>query len=157
MPEIARTAVASRVQHHPRTLRLVAPPSFLECVGAVAREHRDCAEAQLIDISFWSRASQGTVSRFENGESQPRDLDRLLTAYAKVSGVPAGELLREATARWEQGGGAVEPELTQIVPGQARPAAEAAQALEAVAERDRRAPDSSAAGPRGRGRRRASE
>jgi hypothetical protein len=96
----------------------VSAPSFLDCVAAVAAEERQRArdrgaDAELIDIAYWSRASQGAVSRFENSHSQPRDLDRLLLAYAKVCEIPAAQILREAIERWEQGGGA-EPLASEI-------------------------------------------
>lgn len=88
------------------TLRLVATPSFLECVAEVAAEQRERArqrgdDAELIDIAYHSRISQGAISRFENGHSQPRDLDGLLLAYAKVTGMAVADMLREAIVRWE--------------------------------------------------------
>jgi hypothetical protein len=134
----------------------VAAASFLECLGAVAREHRERVEAQLIDISFWSRAGQSTISKFERGESQPRDLDRLLVAYAKVSGAAAGELLREATERWETGGGAELPTLTPFPREPTPPIREAAESLERLAERDRQERDSTEADQADQRRRRKS-
>lgn len=108
----------------------------MKCIGQVARDHRERVGAQLLDIAFWSRLSQGTVSRFETAESQPRELDRLLTAYAKVSGIAAGDLLREAITRWEEGGGAVTPELAPFP----RPEEELADALEEAAQQAEQPP-----------------
>lgn len=107
----------------------MAGATFLECVAAVAAEERERAEAELIDIAYWSRASQGTISRFENGHSQPRDLDRLLLAYSKVCDVPAAELLRKAVDRWASRGGGAEHPLDQV-----------AQELEAAAEEHEQPP-----------------
>lgn len=134
----------------------MAPASFLECLGAVAREHRERVEAQLIDISFWSRAGQSTVSKFERGESQPRDLDRLLVAYAKVSGASAGELLRDAIERWESGGGAELPTLTPFPREPSPQVREAAESLEDLAAREQRERGSTAADPADQRRRRKS-
>jgi hypothetical protein len=109
-PQFAAPSSASAGTVRPRTLRAVASKSFLDCVADVAAEWREHAQADLIDIAYWSHASQGKVSRFEHHLAQPRDLDRLLVAYAKVSGKPASELLREAIRRWEEGGGAEIPD-----------------------------------------------
>jgi hypothetical protein len=114
-PQIATLRSESAAVRRTRSLRCVVTPSFLDCVATVAAEERQRArergeDAELIDIAYWSRASQGAVSRFENHHSQPRELDRLLAAYAKVCDVPAAAILREAVERWEgAGGGTIEP------------------------------------------------
>jgi hypothetical protein len=147
--QIADTSSASAVWGSRRRLAAVSAPSFLECVGTVAREHRERAEADLLDIAYWSGASQGTVSRFERAEAQTRDLDSLLGAYAKVSDISPGDLLREATERWEDGGGAVVPE---IRPRPIRPPGQAAQAAGQVARRARRTRGSRREDPGDQGR-----
>lgn len=148
--QFAVPSIESAARGGLHSLPRVAAPTFLECVAAVAAERRREAQAELIDIAYWSRASQGAVSRFENHHSQPRNLDRLLLAYSKVCEIPAGELLREAVRRWEEGAGAGELN----VPGGAPPLDEAlARELEAAAQRDRRQRGSSAAAGRGRARR----
>lgn len=101
----AEKSIASTPWGRPLCLPVVGAPSFLECVAAVAAELRNGVDADLIDIAYWSRVSQGSVSRFENHHSQPRELDRLLLAYAKVCDVPPAEILLEAVRRWEAAGG----------------------------------------------------
>lgn len=122
-PQFATTTVASRTRVCGRRLRAVAAPAFWECVADVVAELRAAAdpEAQLIDIAYWSRASQGAISRFERHESQPRDLDRLVVAYAKVCGADAAQIMREAIDRWEAAGGADLPTnpLTRLGPAEA--------------------------------------
>lgn len=107
--QIAVPSIESAARGSLRSLPRVAATSFLECVATVAAEHRLQVGAELIDIAYWSRASQGAVSRFENHHSQPRNLDRLVLAYAKVCGVPAASILRDAVERWEEAGGAELP------------------------------------------------
>lgn len=146
--QIAAITLESGAVPHRRSLRAVTAPSFLECVATVAAEERQRAqdrglEAELIDIAYWSRASQGAISRFENHHSQPRELDRLLAAYAKVCGVPAAQILREAVDRWEDAGGDLETP----------PSLEAAEASERLAERAERTRGSSAPSQPGRKRR----
>lgn len=103
-PHFAGSSIESGEARPLHTLRAVAAPRFLECLATVAAEHRERVGAELIDISYWSRASQGKVSKFENHVTQtPRDLDYLLMAYAKVADVTPGDLLREAVTRWEAG------------------------------------------------------
>lgn len=103
--QLAVAPIESEPLWHSLSLRGVAVPTYLDCVAEVAAELRHAAKAELIDIAYWSRASQGAVSRFENSHSQPRDLDRLLLAYSKVCGVPAADILRQAIDRWEAAGG----------------------------------------------------
>lgn len=106
----AETQVASAVQHHALNYRPVPGPAYWECVAEVlAGERNERPDVQLIDIAYWSRASQGAISRFERRESQPRDLDRLVVAYAKVLDLDPVQVMQSALDNWAAGGGAELP------------------------------------------------
>lgn len=108
--QFATKTYASAPTRRASKLPGVNRPVFVECVADVCRELREANDdVQLIDVSYWSRISQGAVSRFESRESHPRDLDRLVVCYGKALGVDPAQIMREALQRWEDAGGAELP------------------------------------------------
>jgi transcriptional regulator with XRE-family HTH domain len=53
-------------------------------LGPACRELRRERGVRLLDIAYRLRRSEGTLSRFERGQSQPHDMDHVLWVYAEA-------------------------------------------------------------------------
>jgi hypothetical protein len=73
---------------------------LLSCLVAECQRARRSAGRKNIRVAVEADVSERTISRFEGGETWPRDPERIVAAYASVSGVPAPDLWRRAVDRW---------------------------------------------------------
>lgn len=105
IPQIAETRSVSSGRRRSVNFRPVSSLAYWECVAEVVAELRaERPDVQLIDIAYWSRASQGSISRFEHKQSQPRNLDRLVVSYAKVLDIDPVDIMQTALDRWAKNG-----------------------------------------------------
>jgi transcriptional regulator with XRE-family HTH domain len=103
-------------------------------LGQAARGYRESAGVVRSQIAGAVAVDQSTVARFEAGQSWPREIDEMLDAYAKLSGLDAPrDIWERALGLWAAAKG---PEGAK--------AAAAGRALEVMAEE--------AAAQRGKGR-----
>lgn len=73
---------------------------ILKTLGAVAREMREAQDVLAVEIGARIRHTEGVVSRFERGETVPRDLDQMVQAYADELSVDAAEIWQRTVDRW---------------------------------------------------------
>jgi hypothetical protein len=80
---------------------------MLPLLARVAREARSGTDVELKDVAYWSRISEATISRFENGKIRtwPTTLDAIIGGYAKaLEREPAWFWLRAAELMHENTG-----------------------------------------------------
>ena len=65
-----------------------------------ARELREARDRKQVHIAAGGDVDQSTVNRFERGESQPRDLDKLVEAYADDFDMDALDIWAHAIELW---------------------------------------------------------
>lgn len=76
--------------------------------GVLVHLGRTCLAARIsagikqIDIASTAGVSEGAVSRFETGRNTPRDLDRLVAAYAEECEAAPYELWLAALDAWQR-------------------------------------------------------
>lgn len=72
----------------------------LSQLGLACFRARESAGLRQIDIATVADVTHATVSRFEAGMRAPRDVDRLVLAYAVECGAAPETLWLEAIAEW---------------------------------------------------------
>src|ERR1700694_4168260 len=77
--------------------RMEAMMHFLRQAARELREERD---RKQVHIAAGGDVDQSTVNRFERGESQPRDLDALVEAYADDFDMQAMDIWAHALELW---------------------------------------------------------
>lgn len=73
---------------------------IIKTLGAVARELREKQGVLAVEIGARIRHTEGVISRFERGETTPRDLDLMVQGYADELGIAPEEIWRLAIDRW---------------------------------------------------------
>jgi hypothetical protein len=71
-------------------------------ISVIARDARAAAGLLQRQVSARGDFDQGRISDFENRRSRPRNIDRMVEAYAAALGVRPVELWQRAIARWAQ-------------------------------------------------------
>lgn len=71
-------------------------------LGLACRSARESAGLRQIDIATTAGTTHATVSRFEAGRRIPRDLDRLVAAYAEECEAAPYELWLAALDAWQR-------------------------------------------------------
>jgi transcriptional regulator with XRE-family HTH domain len=72
---------------------------MLKELATVARLTREAAGLSQIDIATSAQVTAATISRFENGKRHPREIERIIKAYAVECGVSETQLWQRATKR----------------------------------------------------------
>jgi transcriptional regulator with XRE-family HTH domain len=75
----------------------------LDQLGRACLRARETAGLRQIDIAIAAHTTDGVVSRFEAGQRLPRDLDRLVAAYASECDVEPYDLWIAALNAWQAG------------------------------------------------------
>lgn len=75
---------------------------LLPHLGRAARDHRRRAKLKLVRVAYSLNKAEATMSRFERGEVQPNDLDRVVAAYAREVGVEPIDIWADAMERWRR-------------------------------------------------------
>jgi hypothetical protein len=89
-------------------------PAMMYWLRQAAREMREGSERKHVHIGASANADQSTVSRFESGESMPRDLDKMIAGYADDLDVDAREIWAAALRLWDA---STQPEGDAAIPG----------------------------------------
>lgn len=106
-------------------------------LGRTMREIREDAGVVASEVAGRVRVSEGTVTRFEKGQTWPRHPDQYLAAYAELVGVPdARSFYDSALKQWRKHG-----EAPTIEPG--TPTQRAAEAARRANRRTKQALDES--------------
>ena len=74
--------------------------TMLRCLGRAARGARKRAGKRTIHVAVALDKDTATIQRFERGETQPRNLDQFVDAYAKAIGVDAKAIWTDALDRY---------------------------------------------------------
>lgn len=69
-------------------------------IAEAAREARQEAKRKHVHIAAGLDSDQSTISRFENHEGQPRDIDRTVEAYAEDLEIDVRQLWARALEMW---------------------------------------------------------
>ena len=73
---------------------------IIKTLGAVARELREEHDVLAVEIGARIRRTEGVISRFERGETTPRDLDLMVQGYADELGMAPEDIWQRALQRW---------------------------------------------------------
>jgi hypothetical protein len=73
---------------------------MISWLATVCKTTREYADVKLATIAKAAGKDQSAVYRFEQGESMPRDIDAMVSAYAEVTGVPSQHIWADALAAW---------------------------------------------------------
>lgn len=79
--------------------------SLLPWLAGVLADAREDAQKRQVHVAAAADMDQSAITRFEHGQSWPRNPDRLVQAYADCVGVDAHVLWRRAIDRWDEAGG----------------------------------------------------
>lgn len=74
--------------------------TVLQHLGDVCRTTRLDAHVRQIEVSTSAGVTDTIVSRFENGTGTPRDLERIVSAYASECHADPYELWMQALHAW---------------------------------------------------------
>lgn len=75
---------------------------ILKTLGAVARELREAKDVLAVEIGARIRHTEGVVSRFERGETVPRNLDLMVQAYADELDLDPADIWQMTIKRWRE-------------------------------------------------------
>jgi hypothetical protein len=73
---------------------------MLPWIARAARDARIAAGRKQVHVAASADVDQSTVHRFESAIAWPRDIDRMVAAYADDLDIPAVELWRRAVDAW---------------------------------------------------------
>jgi hypothetical protein len=73
---------------------------MLPWITGACRDARIAAGRKQVHVAASADVDQSTVNRFEGATAWPRDMDRMVSAYADDLGIPALELWRRAIDAW---------------------------------------------------------
>lgn len=74
---------------------------MLSWLAITLRDARIQAGRKQVHIAAEANMDQASINRFEQGRSWPRDVDRIVAAYARDLNVEPRELWRAALDRWD--------------------------------------------------------
>jgi hypothetical protein len=89
-------------------------PAMMYWLREASRELREAKERKHVHIAASGNVDQSTVSRFESGDSTPRDIDGLIAAYADDLDLDPREIWAMALRAWDA---ATQPEGDGAIPG----------------------------------------
>lgn len=79
----------------------MSSPSMLTYLAAACREARQVADRLQVHVAAEAGVSESTIWKFEARQGWPRDVDRILNAYASDLELKERDLWARALELWE--------------------------------------------------------